>query len=147
MTREPTEEKLCEFMAPFSYDECTREVIQLLGRHPHTKLSQVAIRLAIDWRKFDVDRSLGILVNKRLVKTHRQNGQSLYSLTNDEPQNGLAQKIAALDLAQWRAVLKKASLPPSKPLPYRSLLSQREQDILLAARHQSAFVLPVMPRF
>ncbi len=146
MTRKPIEEKLSEFMTLFTNDECTREVLQLLSRHPHTKLSRLAIRHAVDWRKFDVDRSLRILVDKRLVKTCIDNGLTLYSLTSEEPDNSLAQKIANLDLAQWYSVVRGASLPRPQPA-YRSSLSQREQDILAAARHQSAFVLPVMPRF
>ncbi len=146
MNRIPFEDKLCDFMAPFTNDECTREVLQLMARHPHTRLAGLAIRCAVDWRKFDVERSLKLLIDRRLVKTAPQNGVTVYWLTSEEPQKSLAQKVSNLDLAQWYTILKRCRLPHPQSA-YRSSLSQRERDILAAARHQSAFVLPVMPRF
>ncbi len=147
MTQVPTEDRLCQFMAEYTGDECTRDVLQLLGRHPRTRLSRLAIRHAVEWRRSDVDRALRTLMERHVVRTRTENGQPVFSLTEEEPQRSLTVKAATMDAAQWRKLLKRASLPQMVLPAYRSSLSARDRDIMAAARHKSAFVLPVMPRF
>ncbi len=149
MNRVPLEEKLCQFMIQYNNDECTREVLQLLGRHPRTRLNHLAIVHAVDWRRMDIDRALKVLIDRRLVKSKTSYGQAVYYLTDEEPQRAMAIKAAALDLAQWRTVLTRKYTPPAPPAApvYRSNLSAHDAIIMAAARHRSAFVLPQMPKF
>lgn len=156
MSRIPNEEKLCEFLSEFANDECAREVLQLLCRHPRTRLSRLAIQHAVDWRRPDVDKALGTLINRRVAESQIENEQAVFGLTKQEPQRTLAVKVGALDMAQWQALLKRACGRPVRRggmeiagvMPaFRSSLSARDRDILAAARHSSAFVLPIMPKF
>ena len=147
MTQVPMEDRLCQFMADYTGDECARDVLQLLGRHPRIRLSRLAIRHAVEWCRSDIDRALRTLMERRVVRTRTENGQPVFSLTEEEPQRSLTVRVATMDAAQRRKLLKRASLPQLAVPAYRSSLSARDRDIMAAARHQSAFVLPVMPRF
>lgn len=89
MARIPMKERLYEFIGQFANDECAREVLQLLGRHPCARLNRLAIMHAADWRKPDIDRALRTLADRRLINSSVDKGITLYCLTEAEPQNSL----------------------------------------------------------
>ncbi len=145
MPRIPMEDQLCDFILQFTSDECSREVLQLLGRHPYTRLNRLAIQHALDWRSSAIDQALDILISRRVVKTGIENETVLYRLTDAEPTNRLAQRVASLDCSQWRTLMRLVCIPKITPV-FRSTLNAGERAILSSVGHKSAFVFPVIPR-
>ena len=111
------EERLCHFLKEFADDQCSREILLLLGRHPHTRLSRLAIVHALDGGRLDTERALRLLGERGLLNRGNGNGVSLYSLTDSEPLRGLVQQMAALDRGQWKLLLDTVYLqnPSARP--------------------------------
>ncbi|MBI2869081.1 MAG: hypothetical protein HYX96_04565 [Chloroflexi bacterium] len=111
------EAMLRELLVNHVRDECGRELLLFLGRHPYARLSKRALAYALNWRKSDIDKTLYDFLKNNLVKTHSENGISFYRLTDDEPMNSLARCLAGLTWSQWQELVRNNSEPARAPSP------------------------------
>ncbi|MFH1382987.1 MAG: hypothetical protein ABIH70_08895 [Chloroflexota bacterium] len=109
-------DELCQFVNEFADDQCSLELIQFWGRHPHTRFSQLTLIHAFDRRRSETERTLRRLIAKGLVKTSTGNGVIFYWLTETEPLRSLVLRLTELDWYQWQLLLKEIYLRDSSDL-------------------------------
>ena len=110
------EDELCQFINEFAEDQCSLELIQFWGRHPHTRFSRLALIHAFDRRRSEIERALRRLVDKGLVKTSTGNGVTFYWLTETKPLRTLVLRLTELDWPRWQLLLKEIYLRDSSDL-------------------------------
>jgi hypothetical protein len=100
-------EELSQFIAEFADDQCSRELLLFLGRHPHTRFGRLVLVHTLSAQNRDIERTFRHLVSKGVVKTCAENGVSLYWLTEAEPQHSLVLHMAALNRPEWQLLLER----------------------------------------
>jgi hypothetical protein len=89
-----TEKELSQFINEYADDRhCLLELLLFWGRHPCARFSRLAIVHALNSRRPHIERALGYLINKGIVRTCLENNVPLYSLTDNEPLHSLVLNI------------------------------------------------------
>jgi len=102
------EEKLCQFVKDYVDDYYCLELFRFFGAHPRTHFNRLAIihALSVNGGKLYIERALGRLIDKGMIKAYNDSNISLYSLTEDEPLHSLILGLSKLDWHQWQWVLR-----------------------------------------
>ncbi len=99
------EDKLGNFIKEFSEDLCSLELLLYFSRHPHARFNRSAVLHATTTKKFDTDKALKTLIEKKIVVSFLENGITLYALTKNEPIHSLAAELVSIDQRQWQIIL------------------------------------------
>ncbi len=100
------EDKLGLFIKEFSADLCSLELLIFFSRHPHARFNSTAVLHALTTKRYDTNAALKILVEKKIVVSHFENGIFLYSLTKEEPAHSLATQLVSIDQGQWQTIIE-----------------------------------------
>jgi UDP-N-acetylglucosamine transferase subunit ALG13 len=100
------EDKLGLFIKEFSADLCSLELLIFFGRHPHARFNSTAVLHALTIQRFDTNAALKVLVEKKVVVSHFENGIFLYSLTKEEPAHSLVTQLVNIDQGQWQTIIE-----------------------------------------
>jgi len=100
------EEKLNSFIKEFSQDLCSLELLLFFSRHPHARFNRTAVLHASTAKNYDTNAALKVLVDKKIVISHIENGVTLYTLTKNEPAHSLAIQLVSIDQHQWQIILE-----------------------------------------
>jgi len=75
--------KLWELIEGYADDQYCQEILLFLGRHPHTRFSQLTIIHALNGYRWCTEQALSRLTDDGVVKRYVENDVTLYSLTGD----------------------------------------------------------------
>jgi len=98
-----TEDEIQIFMREFADDYESPEMLRLLrllGRHPYTRFSRLALADSLDMKPKDIDRTINRLKAKGMLQTIEGKATALYALTESGPWRELITKTATLDFRQ-----------------------------------------------
>ena len=86
------------------------EILRFFGTYPFTRFGELAVIHALSGNggKFRIESALRRLIHDGVVKTHVENGVSLYRLTEDESVHNSVVHLAKMDWTQWSLVLKSS---------------------------------------
>jgi hypothetical protein len=102
-----TRESLQRFLAEYGDNQVKRELLLFWGLHPNAKFNRFAICYAVDSRQFYAKIALKDMVEAGLVDVYVNNGETLYSLTQNELRRRPVLELAALGWDQWQLMLRQ----------------------------------------
>jgi hypothetical protein len=102
-----TNERLQRFLAEYGNNWVKRELLLFWGLHPNAKFNRLAICYAVDCRQLYAKVALRDMVEAGLVDIYVNNGETLYSLTQNELRRRPVLELAALGWDQWQLMLKQ----------------------------------------
>jgi hypothetical protein len=102
-------EKLYNFAIEYVVDNYCLTVLQFFGTHPYTTFSKLEIVHALNasGERLYIEKALSYLVSRGAIDISSNNGNVLYSLSNDEPLRKLALALSKLDSHHWQLMLSK----------------------------------------
>ncbi len=83
---------------------CLWELLLFWGKHPRTHFSRLAIVHALDSYHTSIEKALGYLAAKGVVKAETQNHDLCYSLTDKEPLYSEVTELVKLYWWKWEMV-------------------------------------------
>ena len=84
VTQNTARNKWAQLMKEFDSDLCSLDLFLFLAGHPKTQFSHSVLLHVSNAPRVKAQRAITCLNEKRLLKSHTENGVSFYSLTNDQ---------------------------------------------------------------
>ena len=103
------EEKLCEFIKAYADDPYCIELLLLLGKHPYTRFSRLAIANSLNTRWPYIELALKRLLKEEVIKESIERNTYLYSLKSDNTLRSLVSCLAKPENYRWQLWVRQVN--------------------------------------
>lgn len=111
------EENLCKFIRRYADDPYCIELLLLLGKHPCTRFSRMAIADSLNTRWPYIEVALKRLTSEGVITICVESNTYLYSLKPDDALRSLVSCLAEPEKYRWRLWLKQINPQPVRVAP------------------------------